>query len=106
MLELITVQHTLNELAEKNLIAPAKLSSWNKQFQSLLSKRIIPGMLYLDGSMIFFVRTWNLMTNWEFSDLGNSRRIAVYPQDGDMSRAPVDSIACTLFILLNVALRS
>jgi len=33
VLELLSGQHTLNELAEKYQIAPATLSSWNKQFQ-------------------------------------------------------------------------
>ena len=32
VLELISGQHTLNELAEKYQIAPATLSSWQKQF--------------------------------------------------------------------------
>lgn len=33
VLELLTGQQTLNELAEKYQIAPATLSSWNRQFQ-------------------------------------------------------------------------
>lgn len=33
VLELLSGQHTLNELADKYQIAPATLSSWNKQFQ-------------------------------------------------------------------------
>ena len=33
VMELISGQHTLNELAEKYQIAPATLSNWNKQFQ-------------------------------------------------------------------------
>ena len=33
VLELLSGQHTLNELAEKFQIAPATLSSWHKQFQ-------------------------------------------------------------------------
>jgi len=32
-LELLSGQHTLNELAEKYQIAPATLSNWNKQLQ-------------------------------------------------------------------------
>ena len=33
VLELISGQHTLNQLAEKYQIAPATLSNWHKQFQ-------------------------------------------------------------------------
>ena len=33
VLELLSGQHTLNELAEKHQISPATLSSWHKQFQ-------------------------------------------------------------------------
>ncbi len=33
VLELLSGEHTLNELAEKYQIAPATLSSWHKQFQ-------------------------------------------------------------------------
>ena len=33
VLELLSGQHTLNELAEKYQISPATLSSWHKQFQ-------------------------------------------------------------------------
>lgn len=33
VLELLSGQHTLNELATKYQIAPATLSSWHKQFQ-------------------------------------------------------------------------
>jgi transposase len=33
VLELLSGQHTLNELAEKHQIAPATLSGWHKQFQ-------------------------------------------------------------------------
>ena len=33
VLELLSGQHTLNELAEKYQILPATLSSWHKQFQ-------------------------------------------------------------------------
>lgn len=33
ILELLSGQNTLNELAEKYQIAPATLSNWNKQFQ-------------------------------------------------------------------------
>jgi transposase-like protein len=32
-LELLSGEHTLNELAEKYQVAPATLSSWHKQFQ-------------------------------------------------------------------------
>lgn len=33
VLELLSGQHTLNELAEKYQLAPSTLSSWHKQFQ-------------------------------------------------------------------------
>ena len=33
VLELLSGQHTLNELAERYQISPATLSSWHKQFQ-------------------------------------------------------------------------
>jgi len=33
VLELLSGQYTLNELAEKYQISPATLSSWHKQFQ-------------------------------------------------------------------------
>lgn len=33
VLELLTGQHTLNELAEKYQLAPSTLSGWHKQFQ-------------------------------------------------------------------------
>ena len=33
VLELLSGQHTLNELAEKYQISPATLSGWQKQFQ-------------------------------------------------------------------------
>ncbi len=38
VLELLSLQHTLNELAEKYQISPATLSSWHKQFQEHASE--------------------------------------------------------------------
>ena len=43
VLELLSGQHTLNELAEKHQIAPATLSGWHKQLQARAAEKIQRG---------------------------------------------------------------
>ena len=64
VLELLSGQHTLNELAEKYQISPATLSSWHKQFQehasevfsrgATVSVRGLEGTKSLNDSLAFY----------------------------------------------------